>query len=134
MAKSKYIFLLTIFIISFIVSAILAFSHIEQVCKGSEITCSTVQNSDYRTSFGVSNNYLGLFAFGVMVVLTFSHIKKPKKYKKHIITLGILLGSAMAIYFIYLQFFVLKILCKYCMIVNTGTLLSLGIIFAWKEK
>ena len=134
MNRLKYFLLLAIFTISFIVSVILSFIPAEQACRGIQTTCYAVQNSDYSTSFGISNSSLGFIAFGFLSLITFSHMKKPKKYKKYIITAGILFGSVIAIYFLYIQFFVLNAICKYCVIIDIGVLLSLLIIFVWKEK
>ena len=93
-----------------------------------------VQTSQYEKIFGISNAHLGLAAFAVLFLINFSHIKKPTKKKKQFLILGLTIGSLIAIYFIYLQFFVLNAVCKYCMVTDIGTLLSLGIILIWKEK
>ena len=134
MKKTKYILLIAIFIISFLASAILSFIPAEKACGGTQTTCYVVQTSEYEKTLGVNNSYLGLIAFPILLILTFSHIKKPKTYKKQIIFFGILGGALFAIYFLYLQFFVIKALCRYCMIVDIGALLSLSIISLWKEK
>jgi len=134
MSKTKYVVLIAIFFISFAISAILSFIPAEQACGGTQTTCYAVQISQYERTLGVNNNYFGLIAFPILTILALSYIHKPKKYKKQILTLGLFLGSALAVYFLYLQFFVLDALCRYCLVVDIGTLLSLGIIFAWKEK
>lgn len=134
MSKTKYILLITLFILSFLASAVLSFIPAEKACGGVQTTCYVVQTSEYEKTLGVNNSYFGLIAFPILLILTFSHIKTPKKYKKQMIFLGIFGGALFAIYFLYLQFFVIKALCKYCMIVDIGALLSLSIISLWKEK
>jgi uncharacterized membrane protein len=134
MKKTKYIILIAIFFISFVASAVLSFVPAEQACGGVQTTCYVVQTSEYEKTLGINNSYFGLVAFPILLIFTFSHIKKPKKYKKQMIFLGIIGGALFAIYFLYLQFFVIQALCKYCMVVDVGALLSLGILSLWKEK
>ncbi len=132
--KAKYIILLTIFIIAFICSGILTFVSVEEACGGIQTTCYAVQTSQYETTFGIKNAHMGLVAFSIMAILIFLHLKQPTKNKKQIIKIGIILGSIFALYFLYIQFFVIDALCKYCMIIDAGMLINLGIIAFWKEK
>ncbi len=134
MNKTKYIILIAIFFISFVASAVLSFIPPEQACGGTQTTCYTVQTSQYEKTLGINNSYFGLLAFSVLLIFSLSHIKKPQKYKKNVIIGGILLCFTIAVYFLYLQFFVLNALCKYCLVVDIGSLLGLGIILGWKEK
>lgn len=132
--KAKYIILLTIFIIAFICSGILTFVSVEEACGGIQTTCYAVQTSQYETTFGIKNAHMGLVAFSIMAILIFLHLKQPTKNKKQIIKIGIILGSIFALYFLYIQFFVIDALCKYCMVIDIGMLINLGIITFWKEK
>ena len=132
--KTKYILLLTLIALSLISSIVLSFVPIEKACGGIQTSCYAVQTSNYEQTFGINNGYFGIIAFSLLIILIILQVKKPSKYKKRIINLGIILGSLFAIYFLYLQFFVLKSLCKYCMIIDVAVILSLGIIGFWKEK
>lgn len=134
MSKAKYVVLIAIFFISFVASAILSFVPAEQACGGVQTTCYIVQTSEYEKTLGVNNSYFGLIAFSALLIFSISQLKNPKKYKNQIITAGIIFGSLFAIYFLYLQFFVIDALCRYCMIVDVGTLLCLALTFVWKEK
>lgn len=134
MSKLKYKFLLGLFAISFIASAVLSFIPIEQACGGIQTTCYAVQTSNYETIFGVKNAYLGLFAFLLIGVLAFLQVKQPNKERKSLIKYSIFFASLIAIYFLYIQFFILNALCKYCMVIDVATLISLGIVLFWKEK
>jgi uncharacterized membrane protein len=130
----KYTTILIIFILAIIASGILSFVSIEQACGGIQTTCYAVQTSQYESTFGIKNAHLGLFVFSLMAILTFLHIKNPSKYKKQIITLGIIGGALFALYFLYIQFFILNAMCKYCMVIDLGMILELGIIMFWREK
>ncbi|HKL23534.1 MAG TPA: vitamin K epoxide reductase family protein [Candidatus Nanoarchaeia archaeon] len=142
----KYKTIQIILAIIILASGILSFIPLEKACgpslnvesstqnnfEGNQ--CLQVQTSQYEKTFGIHNAHLGLAAFTLLFLVNFSHIKKPTKKKKQFLTLGLAIGSIVAIYFLYLQFFVLNALCKYCMVTDIGTLLSLGIIMFWKEK
>ena len=130
----KYKSILIILAIIIITSTILSFIPIEKACGIEDNQCLKVQTSEYEKTLGISNAHIGLAAFAVLSIINFSHIKKPTKKKKQFLTLGLMAGSIVAIYFLYLQFFVLNAICKYCMVTDIGTLLSLGIILFWKEK
>lgn len=132
--KAKYLIILTIFILITIASGILSFISLEQACGGIETTCYAVQTSQYETTFGIKNAHAGLVIFSIMVILTTLCLTKPSKNIKLILSIGIMLGSLFAIYFLYLQFFVLDAICKYCMVIDIGMLINLGIITFWKEK
>jgi len=131
--KQKYIILLIIFIICLIASAILSFIPPEEACGGTDTSCYIV-NTEYVETIGIKNCYFGLIAFSVLIILTICHILKPKKYKKQLILIGLIIGSIFALYFIYLQFIVIQACCQYCMVVDMGTLLGLVIALFWKEK
>ena len=74
---------------------------------------------------GIKNEYFGDVIFAFMIFVVISCIAKPKKSKKMIIKLGILFGALTALYFIYLQFFVVHAICKYCMVIDSSMILAL---------
>jgi len=133
MNRPKYTTLLLFFTIAFIASFILAFVSLEKACGISSATCNAVQTSGYESTAGIKNSALGIIAFSILGLITLFHIKKPTKRKKQIIFVGTVISSAIAIYFLYLQFFVIKAICKYCMIADASILLNLGIVLFWKE-
>lgn len=134
MSKLKYKILLVLFVIAFLASAVLSFVPLEKACGGTQTTCYAVQTSQYETTFGIKNAYSGLVAFFLIGVLAFFQIKNHKKSRKNLITGGIVFASLIAVYLLYIQFFVLNAVCKYCMIIDSATLISLGIMIFWKEK
>lgn len=134
MSKLKYKILLVLFAIAFIASAILSFVPLEQACGGIQTSCYAVQTSQYETTLGIRNAYLGLAAFLLIGFLTFLQIKHPNKERKDFIKYGIFFASLIAVYLLYVQFFVLNAVCKYCMVIDSATLIGLGIILFWKEK
>jgi len=132
--KVKYILILVIFLFALASSLVLAFVPTELSCGKVESTCYAVQTSSYETTLGIKNSIIGIVAFSLLSLITLLHILRPKKYQKQLLVLGISLASLMALYFLYLQLFEIKAVCKYCLIVDIGTLLNLGIITFWREK
>ena len=127
-SKTKYIIILILLLLATTSSIILSFMSIEQAC-GQDSGCSIINTSNYERTFGIKNAHIGLVAFPILAILTIFELKKSNKYRKKLIQLGIIIGSVFAIYFLYLQFFILKALCKYCLVVDFGVLISLGLIF-----
>jgi len=130
----KYNILLLLFAIIIVVSGILTFVPIEKACKSTLDNCITVHTSKYEYTFGIKNSHLGLGAFLIMFILTFSHIKNPKKLKKNLIATGLIIGTLFALYFLYVQVIILKATCLYCLIADFTTILSLIIFTLIKDK
>lgn len=131
--KTKYTIILVLMILATIASIILSFVPLSQACGNSE-SCNIVNTSQYEKIFGIKNAHLGLIAFPILSILTILELRKSKRYQKKLITLGMTIGSAFAIYFLFIQFIVLKAVCKYCLVVDLGVLISLGLIFFFEEK
>ncbi len=131
--KYKYEILLILFIISLISSAILSFNPTSEICEPGS-GCEVIHASKYDFTFGIQNSHYGVIIFIFMIFLTYSQIKKPKKNKRLLIHIGIILGAIIAVYFIYLQQFVIKSYCKYCMVIDISMLIALVIIIFTKRK
>ena len=130
----KYKTILLFLALAIIASSILSFVPMEKACGQDSNGCYQVQASQYEETFGFKNAHLGLVAFSALFLITFWHSKRPTKTTKKLISTGLMIGSIVALYFIYLQFFILKAICKYCMVVDIGVLISLGIFFWVEEK
>ncbi len=123
----KYQTILVIFVIAFISSTLVSL----KVPCDTQNTCAKVEGNLLGK---INNGYLGMVSFAILTLVTFSHIKNPRRYKKEIIHYGIVIGSMIAIYFIYLQQFVIKAYCKYCVVIDFGVLIALVIaILTWKK-
>jgi len=128
--------LLAIFIICLVASIILAFIPPEQACGDNlneENGCYIIAESPYAKIIGVSNSYFGIIGFLALIVLTISQMRHPTKHKKRFIKIGIIICSIIAVYFLYLQFFVIKALCQYCLVVDIGSILSLIALFYYRN-
>ena len=121
----KYKILLIIFIIS-LISSIIILSTVygnSSFCEPNG-GCNSVQNSKYGYLFGISNSIYGIFIFLTLSIITFSQIKKPTKNKQLLIKYAVTIGFIIAIYFIFLQIFILKALCRYCLVIDFSMILA----------
>lgn len=126
--------LLVLFIISLIGSVILAINSGAGVCKPGE-GCAILENSEYNSVFGIKNSYYGIVIFAFLILLTLSHIRRPRASKRLIIHAGIIMGTIVSLYFIYLQQFVLKAYCNYCMVVDVSIILAfVVVVVSWKRR
>ena len=130
----KYKILLIIFLISLISSIILLSTNHgnSNFCKP-DGNCGSVQNSKYAYLFGISNSIYGIFIFAFLSLITFMEILKPTQIKRLLIDSGAVIGFLIALYFIFLQIFVIKSFCKYCLVIDGGMILAFILIIA-KEK
>lgn len=83
--------------------------------------CTLVTTSPYAKTFGISNSDMGIFYYLILII--FSVFGFPIPY---IFLLAIsAVASLFSLYLIYLQFFVIRELCDYCVLsafVNWGIL------------
>lgn len=130
----KYRILLAIFIIALICSILLSVVPLPFICTPLE-GCNAVQTSVYAKTFGIDNSFFGVAIFGLMSFMIWSHIRKPHKHKKSVINLGVFFGAMIALYFLYLQEFVLHAFCKYCLVVDFGMIASFFVMnIPWKKR
>lgn len=106
---------------------------VSEICEPGE-GCEIVQNSIYSETFGIKNNYLGSLIFIGLIFLTISQMIKPSMNKKLLLYSLVIIGSGIAIFFLYLQQFVLGAYCKYCLVVDFSLLLALFVILPGIKK
>jgi len=124
----KYKIFLFIFAISLISSIIITSNSAIGVCT-IDGGCNTVNNSSYGSTFGIKNSVYGIFIFSFMILLTAFHMKKPNRHTRRIIHAAVILGSIIALYFLYVQFFVIRVFCNFCLVVDFGLLIALIFLF-----
>ena len=129
----KYKIFLVIFILALISSILITANASTGLCKPGN-GCDTVNSSVYGTTFGIKNSVYGIFIFSFMIFLTLIHIKKPNRHTRRILHLLVIIGSLIALYFMYLQFFVIKAMCEFCLVVDIGLLVALVFMFLLWER
>lgn len=131
--RHKYRIFLLIFIISLLASLALSLESPQQICN-SEKGCDIVQNSKYAFTLGIKNSDYGILIFSLMIVLTSLHMYKPSKHKRTMIHFSVIIGSLIALYLIFLQQFILKSYCKYCLVIDISLILAFTLlILTWKK-
>ena len=97
----------------------------EKVCK------TDCTDNEYKETLGINNGWYGAIIFTILFMLALrlsiypKDNTKVKRRIKRILHTGIILGSIIAVYFLYLQQFVLKEYCIYCLIIDIGLLICL---------
>jgi uncharacterized membrane protein len=119
--KTSKIIKLSIYIliaINLLLSIYLIFSQNSQdsgICLTGE-SCSAVYQSEYAELFGIKLSHLGVLSFALLLIVYFLVDKKQLKYIHFLILTSI--GSLLALYFIYLQVFVIEAICSNCLIIE----------------
>lgn len=136
MKNTKYKILLVLFLISLLSASILVYQDFKPtslICTTGE-GCDLVKNSEYNKIFlGIKNEYLGTIFFIGLSLITLSQLTNPKKTKEKLITLGVFVSLAFAIYSLYLQEFIIKAYCKYCTAMDISIIISV-IVLLYFEK
>lgn len=128
----KYKILFIFALISLINSIALSAIPVDKTCAIS--SCETVHTSVYNFTFGIQNSYFGVAIFLILSILIYSQIKNPTKEKRNYIHFAIILGSIISIYFIYIQQFVIKNYCRFCLVIDISLIISLIVILSNWEK
>lgn len=97
--------------------------------------CEGVQASTYGKILGIDNPWFGIFGFiALMIFAGLSLLKENKTLRRLIVTGGIVSGS-LAIYFLYIQAFILGQYSIFCVIVDIISIILLitGFYLTYKE-
>lgn len=76
--------------------------------------CQKVQHSKYSKTFGIPNSVAGFFMYILLILLSIMHLSgyAPFLWLQAIITIGFLFS----VYFLYIQAFVLRAFCTWCVV------------------
>lgn len=130
----KYRLIFVMFLIALVSSILLSFTSApDEFCSIGEFEggCDIVHASDYNYTFGIQNSYYGVVIFLFLSVVAFLQMLKHNEVRKEIIHLSVILGSVVALYFLYIQHFVLGAYCPYCVVTDLSVLIALGVTLAW---
>ena len=89
-------------------------------------SCSGVWESQYGALLGVKVATFGFWSFLILAFVGFysMYVDKKKYFAYLVLTL---IGSLFAVYFLSLQFFVLKQICSSCLVIDIGMLVIFGL-------
>ena len=126
--KSLKLVILLLIIVEILFSGWLVYKNLTtaDVCIIGD-SCNGVQNSDFGEIFGIKLSYLGLFAFIALLIVFF--------LKKRLFLVATSIGTAVAVYLMVVQLFVLKKVCVNCIIIDGIMILIFGLsLWYWKKK
>lgn len=133
MKITRYHLVLILFLIALISSIILSTKPAPEICDINN-GCEIVEYSKYNSVFGISNSYFGIVIFVLIIGLIISYLINPTQNKKAMINLSIIGGSLVALYFLYVQHFILNAYCRYCLIVDFSIIICLILIIPSLKK
>jgi|SRR3989344_2705052 len=83
-------------------------------------SCSAVQNSEYSKLFGIKLYDFGKVCFSVLLIIyAISKMKtKNKKIFSQLFVAATTIGAAFALYFLYIQAFILRTFCSNCLLID----------------
>lgn len=122
--------MLYIIIISFLCFVIASYIEINKYfaidsCFTSISGCAIVDRSSFSDFAGLAISVIGIVGFLTLSLLSFIQYKNPNKTRKKIIFTLIVIMSLFALYLIFAQLFLIKAICKYCLVVDFLTLTML---------
>lgn len=91
--------------------------------------CDTVAQSPYALLFGIPLSVIGIFFYLAVILLAIFYFEAKQKIAMKIFSLLSVFGFLASVYFVYLQAFVIKAFCFYCILsaVTSTTLFILGV-------
>jgi uncharacterized membrane protein len=89
--------------------------------------CDVVQNSVYAKTFGIDNPFYGMAGFSVLAILSLLQLKRDDILRKATIMIGSIIAGIVAIWFLYVQKFILNAYCIFCVVVDVLSLILLGL-------
>ncbi len=128
----KYWLMLLFVLLALGSSAALAFEPLSEICNV-EQGCSVVQNSTYAYTFGIKNSIYGVGIFSILSLAILMQILKQSGRNEKFIKISLFIGTLIAIYFLFLQIFVLKAYCKYCFVADLSIIFAFGVSFINKK-
>ena len=94
--------------------------------------CATVQSSSYGNLFGMPVSLFGIFSFALLFVLYILTLKTTA-FEPYFVFSAII-GSLFALYFIFIQLFLLRAFCFSCLIIDVSTLFILLLFLLQKHR
>lgn len=123
--------------VGFVDSAYLSVLHYKNIIPPCSIgECEIVLTSPYAVIFGVPNALLGAFYYLAVIILSVLYLD-TKQAKYFLAAMGaVAVGFVFTLWFLYLQAFVIKAFCEYCLLSAgvTITLFTVALILVANER
>ncbi|MEK9183986.1 MAG: vitamin K epoxide reductase family protein, partial [Patescibacteria group bacterium] len=97
--------------------------------------CDTVTTSKYSAVAGMPVALMGAIYYLVIFILAISYLESKKDRLAFLISRFTIIGFLASLWFVYLQVFVLKALCLYCLFsaLTSTALFAISAIFTCKK-
>ncbi|MFH1425603.1 MAG: vitamin K epoxide reductase family protein [archaeon] len=104
--------------------------------NGNHAGCSDVQNSVYGSFLGIKVCHWGLVSFSLLLIIyLIATAKNRYNQSAHkLFVAGAFVGALVAVYFLLVQFFILKTLCSSCIVIDVSTVLVFLLGYAESHK
>lgn len=111
-------------IINFLISFYIELNRVFRFdsCFKGMAACAVVDASSFSSFVGLPLTILGMLCFIFLALLGILQTKKKTNLIKNITLLLLFFMALFSLYLLYLQFFVIKEVCRYCLIVDFLTL------------
>lgn len=142
MKNGKFITLLILAFVGVIDAAYLTYEHFARVippCHISKIfffiiNCQNVLESKYAIIFGIPLALIGLIHYSLLTTIIILALTKNKKIFWVWILLQSTVGALASLYFMYVQFFIIRSICIYCTISAIISLSLFALSFLWLKR
>lgn len=100
---------------------------IDNFCSAlnSQSQCEAVQASSYGKILGIDNPWFGIVGFVALMIFAGLSLLKENKILRRLIVAGGIVSGSLAIYFLYIQAFILGQYCVFCVIVDIISIILL---------
>lgn len=135
-APSKIWVLVLLVFLGLTDASYLAFSHYAglPIACGSSASCNIVTTSSYAYFLGLPLGLWGVFYYGILLVLGLLWWDRQKAVFGRLFAGITALGVIASLWFVYVQVFIIKAICLYCMVsaITTTILFVVSASFVYK--
>ena len=119
--------------VGFLDASYMTVSHYTGAAVNCSLTggCDEVLSSEYSKILGIPMALYGMLYYLFIIVTAFFYLETGKKGALKILTFTTAFGFLFSCWLVYLQFFVIKSICQYCMLsaINSTILMVMGLKF-----
>ncbi len=139
LSASRQVFSVLILFLSFLGfldATYLTILHFKNAFPPCRITsgCETVLSSKYAAIYGIPISLIGSLFYLLLIGLSILILTDFKKIFTKALTLSVLSGALVSAILIYIQFFLLKTFCQYCLFSEVVNFLLLGAALLFLSK
>ncbi len=130
------VLILILSFLGFLDATYLSILHYQNAIPPCTITngCETVLTSKYATIYGIPISLIGSLFYFLLIGISILILTDFKKIFANSLILIVLSGALVSAVLIYIQFFILKTFCQYCLFSEGVNFLLLGVALLFLKK